>query len=284
MHTCGRGKWYDFTKKVGFAWAIFFLLRVAEGGVMWGAPQCSMWVFMSSGTSMRSMKNIMGDTSLKQVRDANLTAERMVVLMKIAHFRKVFMCLEQPVSSLLWFYPHMKQLISDSQFWDEPIWRFFTWFGAFEHIMAKPTVLMTDLPYSLMSLARPKPETKEIKGAEKVGDWICGTKELKASQEYTLCWCRHFRDFFIKDVWDGTITECEDSDNECQEERDNKLTQKPIQSFFKPKIPILVEDSDEDLSDVNPNSDFNKHFETIRSALAAAPLGSKRCRIGRICK
>ena len=239
--------WYDFTTRRGYAWAIFKLLRVVEKGIFWAAPKCSNWVYINKGTSLRSIEAIYGDISRKDIRDANLTAERMAVLMQIAHCQGLTQVTEQPASSLFFEYPDIKVVREKSEEWDIPIWRFFLWFGSYGHNIAKPTVLYSTCPDTLALLFRGKPEPKHEKGAQLSGDWICGSKELSASQEYTVEWCEAFRNYCEEYVcWEWAIcpgqTVQSDSEEECQQEREQRRKQAPLSQFStKRKYPSMVE-------------------------------------------
>ena len=57
----------DFSTKLGFAKAVFYVLRVKEGGIVGGGPQCSTWIFIALSHTMRNL-TIYGDTTREDVR------------------------------------------------------------------------------------------------------------------------------------------------------------------------------------------------------------------------
>jgi hypothetical protein len=57
----------DILSAVGFCLAVCMLLRCEPGSLIWFAPLCSSWVFMSSSKSGRSKKKPLGDQTVPSI-------------------------------------------------------------------------------------------------------------------------------------------------------------------------------------------------------------------------
>ena len=64
----------DILTQAGFQAVVFLVLSIQEGGLLWLAPVCNSWVWLSRSITKRSQENIMGDVSRKCVQDGNLHA------------------------------------------------------------------------------------------------------------------------------------------------------------------------------------------------------------------
>ena len=102
----------DLLTPQGFCLAISLVLRMGIGGrgLLWLAPVCSTWIFLSTGTTLRSKINPSGDTSLRCVREANTMTSRCVLLMALADAMNITYILEQPTSSVMVYYDRMQWL------------------------------------------------------------------------------------------------------------------------------------------------------------------------------
>jgi len=61
----------DFSEKMGFAKAVFYILRVKEKGIVGAGPQCSTWIFIGFSHTMRNLA-IQGDESRADVRASDM--------------------------------------------------------------------------------------------------------------------------------------------------------------------------------------------------------------------
>jgi hypothetical protein len=74
------------------------------------APVCSNFVFLSSGTTQRSLSRPRGNTNLASVRQANVMHSRVVLLCWLLMALGVLVILEQPVNSFMEIQPRFQQL------------------------------------------------------------------------------------------------------------------------------------------------------------------------------
>ena len=107
----------NILSSAGFALALTLVLKMGMRGqgLLWLAPVCSTWVFMSSGSTQRSRIDPLGDTSLRCVREANVMYARCILLCWLADALGVTYILEQPVSSVMHYAPRFQELMRISQ-------------------------------------------------------------------------------------------------------------------------------------------------------------------------
>ena len=171
---------HDFLSKLGYAWATYQSLRVMKYGHGHGGMRCALWVWISSSVHKRTNENIFGDTSRKDVRDANQTAQQMACLLKLWKMRGLTFSLEQPSSSRFYDYPNIADFLQDDEV---EAWRLFIWMGSYGHTMPKPCEWYTNLPIELMGdLERPRPMNCQGGGYRTDGNWVTGTAQLTDSQ------------------------------------------------------------------------------------------------------
>lgn len=103
---------YDLLSSHGFANAVFQICNLKPGSGHTTAPVCSSFVWMSQGTTKRSVHRPMGETRYKSVRDGNILAGRAAVLVLLAAAKYCWTVLEQPSSSVMEHLPVMQQLWS----------------------------------------------------------------------------------------------------------------------------------------------------------------------------
>ena len=102
----------DMLSTTGFGLALTLILRMGMSGrgLLWMAPVCSSWIFMSMGTTMRSRWTPEGDTSVACVKDGNIMVCRCVLLAALAHALNLTWIIEQPSSSVMVYHPRMQWL------------------------------------------------------------------------------------------------------------------------------------------------------------------------------
>ena len=101
---------FDLSTGLGFSKALELLNRVRPGGLVLGGPPCSSYVWMNRSTSGRSTRRPLGYEYLQYIRQANLVAARVMLLLAFAACRGVMWLIEQPGSSLLSHIPRFRQL------------------------------------------------------------------------------------------------------------------------------------------------------------------------------
>lgn len=89
-------------------------LRLRPNGILWAAPVCSSWVYMSRGSTLRTPAVPEGDTSLASVQQANVMANRVVLLIRLAMSRGVHWVVEQPCSSVMTLMTRWQTLMEET--------------------------------------------------------------------------------------------------------------------------------------------------------------------------
>lgn len=86
--------------------------HLRRNGLLFAAPVCSSWVWMSRGSTFRSKERPLGDERVECVQQGNLQVSRLVLVLLYASFSGCTWIVEQPVSSLMWSHPRMEWLFS----------------------------------------------------------------------------------------------------------------------------------------------------------------------------
>ena len=142
--------------QTGFYAALRYMLQVVKGGFCMAGPPCSLFVWLSTTKHRRSSGNAWGNTSDPDVRLSNVIATNAAMVLGVGALRGVRIMLEQPSSSRMFDLPPVRALIQHLRLFDV-----FTWFGAFQHPMPKPSTLWTNL-VGARSLTRRKPKKQNI--------------------------------------------------------------------------------------------------------------------------
>ena len=186
---------HDILTEAGFIQALMLVLSVVPWGMVLLGPPCSLFVWMSSNVHRRSAANPDGDTTNRLVREANIIVENCVILMCVAIERSLFVCLEQPLTSMMPLLTCLKLLIRFA------LRRVCTWMGAYGHKLPKPTVLfgnfssLSDLRKKWTKKERERHNKKWPKADRKAyncrGGSVYGHKKnLKDSAAYTPTFAR----------------------------------------------------------------------------------------------
>lgn len=151
----------------------FQVMRLRQGGLLWGGVPCSSFVWISRGTSKRSQAtalpnpcasachehilsahvslqhavqdNVLGDGSKEFVRVGNLCVVRFCLLVLLAYSRNCIWAVEQPSSSIMPDHPRMQQLFRLAKQQKLPaISMVRLWMGLYGHFSAKATKLWGD--------------------------------------------------------------------------------------------------------------------------------------------
>ena len=133
----------DITARAGFFRALDIVMAMAIGALILMGPPCSLWVFMSSSYHRRTKWNPDGDTSKPAVRAANVLVRNLCFLMAVAHFRHVFLILEQPSSSQMRNYSWLVLICQNLG-----LKKIVTWMREYGHAIPKPTYLLSNMHVS----------------------------------------------------------------------------------------------------------------------------------------
>ncbi|CAE7458512.1 RHM1 [Symbiodinium natans] len=193
----------DICAEEGFYNLLTLACRMKSGGLVMGGPPCSLFVFMSSSIHRRSLDNPWGNTKYASVRLANRIVSNMAVVLDVLMQRDVHIVIEQPSGSAMFRLPPLAAVVA------KPGWaRVFTYMGAFEHDMLKPTILMGTLP-TLHRMKRRRPDPQKFRKIKstfyvngKVGKkkTLTGRKALQGSAAYTKCFCRDLHKTWVEAV------------------------------------------------------------------------------------
>jgi hypothetical protein len=146
-----HGPGQDLTTVDGLCAVIILVLRVKEGGLVWLAPPCNLFSWMSSSVHKRTKLNPAGNIHLPSVRRSNKIARIAAGLVRLAYALKVRVAVENPHNSGLFRYHPMKKAleICGAQ-------KHFTWLGAFGCPIPKPLDIWGNARF-LPRLVRRKP-------------------------------------------------------------------------------------------------------------------------------
>ena len=194
----------DFNSDVGFAFAVWLVLRLQPGGVLFAAPPCSSWVWVSRSSSGRSYDCPLGNQLRKKVRDANILVSRLVLLMALALGRGCTIAWEQPGGTLMHFHPKMRMFMQKFKIYE--IW---TWMGMYGAPTAKATRLWCSHRWIRgMYQKLDKSKIPVYNGQEMVVEFhdvlglkrATGRKGLKSSQSYPLAFGEAFANKYSKNM------------------------------------------------------------------------------------
>jgi hypothetical protein len=158
MYICNllaAGQQFDFLGNSGFALAVNSAVRLAPGGLAPLGPTCSTWVFLSRGSTGRTMLFPIGWESCSGVRNANIMAARVCVIVMLITFYKAYVLLEQPTSSLFTLYPRWIMTLRILRSNGIRMWRQLVHLGAFGAPSNKPLHIISNCHALLSRLWRP---------------------------------------------------------------------------------------------------------------------------------
>ena len=95
---------------------------------------------MNKTWSAPGKADVLGDTTRKDVQQANQTAEQMSKLLRLLRLRNVYFQMEQPSSSFFFDHPDVKKALEDLA----PVTRYYIYMGAWGHDMMKACIFMSD--------------------------------------------------------------------------------------------------------------------------------------------
>ncbi len=103
----------NFIGSVGYLFALRCCLSVLPGALVHFAPVCSSWVWMCRSGSGRSTWNPAGDSRRAFVRDGNLMASRVCLLIELLQAKRCAWLLEQPKGSLFEEHARFRDIVKN---------------------------------------------------------------------------------------------------------------------------------------------------------------------------
>eukprot|EP00438_Fugacium_kawagutii_P031810 Skav203281 [mRNA] locus=scaffold324:220509:221465:+ [translate_table: standard] len=97
--------------KDGWKNALFTVLRLRPGGLLWMAPVCSSFVFMNSSNCQRTKKKPAGNTAYGPVKDGNQMALMAAFLYALAMLIGAKPVVEQPAGSMMFRLKPLEKVI-----------------------------------------------------------------------------------------------------------------------------------------------------------------------------
>jgi hypothetical protein len=144
----------DINGDAGFMCVVSLVLSLDPiQGFLWLATVCSSWVWMSRGSTGRSMEFPLGIPCLS-TDNGNKMVARCALLMLLAIAMGSAWCLEQPMTSLMAMHPALQWLKERAGCLSNAAWfEVKTYMGAFEADTRKPSILYGNRRM-VLSLAR----------------------------------------------------------------------------------------------------------------------------------
>ncbi len=192
-----RGRQLDLTyhpghnvlTPAGFLLLLRTVLDIVPGGVLWAAPPCSTWIWLSRSSTRRHLTPE-GNRLSRSVVAHDALVERLVLLLEILTLRGCYWIIEQPERSVMWDYPAMQACLQR-----HGVLPLHLDMGAFGAQSVKPTTLMGTAPYLWVLERRCGSELRRAlrdEGVATTTAWVdgegkrkCqGSAELKGTQVY----------------------------------------------------------------------------------------------------
>ncbi len=180
---------HDLLTREGFLLALRAAVALQPGGLMWLAPPCSSWIWLSSYTTGRHLC-VHGDVTKPEVVRMDALVERLVLLLEVVSTIGAYWAIEQPASSVLWHYPALRACLA--RHGCRPVALEMGVYGA---RCVKPTTLMGTAPYLQLLACKCSASLRhqlQEEGVQTTTRWTdstgrrrCqGTAALKGAQEY----------------------------------------------------------------------------------------------------
>ncbi len=101
-------KSHDVLTPVGFMVLLKAAMKIRRHGLIWAAPPCSTWIWMSRFSSGRQ-EDVHGNPRSPYVVSQNALVCRLLSILHLCAQREVWIILEQPASSVMFQFPPMKR-------------------------------------------------------------------------------------------------------------------------------------------------------------------------------
>ena len=186
---------HNFLSPAGFLTVISTVMSMHQHAVIWLAPPCSTWVWVSRHSTGRDM-DVMGNAESRYVASQNALVARMVFVLVLAIKRNVYFIIEQPTSTLMFEHPAMKQFLAR---FSSMVSRVELHMGSFNLKSQKDTILLGTAPYLSEMGRKMTPAEREAMSSsadciqttkiyvDARGQKRCsGTAQLKGTQAYPL--------------------------------------------------------------------------------------------------
>ncbi|CAL1162886.1 unnamed protein product [Cladocopium goreaui] len=111
-HDLAYSPHYDLCGRTGFLMAVNELLRAVPGSLCVFALCCNSYCRMSRATSGRGILCPLGDMSRKFVREGNLLASRLILMLWICASRGLIWLVEQPEGSVFNLHPRWQEFVA----------------------------------------------------------------------------------------------------------------------------------------------------------------------------
>ena len=146
--------------------ACALVLQIMPGGLLFAAPPCSSYCWLSASRHKRTKRNPLGNQKLKWVRSHNTIACRFSLLVALALARRVHLFVEHPRGSCIHHVPFIKALLSiDSDLlgwrWSETHF-YMSAFGAWT---VKPSLAISTTPWTPVLALLAGKVTKKVRKA-----------------------------------------------------------------------------------------------------------------------
>ena len=142
---------FDILTNSGFALSVIALMKVKTSGLAVLAPVCASFSSMSRYQSKRSPRTPLGDDTRLWVKEANVMAARVVLLLWLAQALQIPYIVEQPGGSLLSAFPRFVSFQHDISV----LFKVGVWMRLFGHTSMKRTVFWSNT-HSILDLAMAK--------------------------------------------------------------------------------------------------------------------------------
>ncbi len=180
---------HNVLKPEGLLLVLSTILDLKPGAILWAAPPCSSWIFMSRGSTGRH-KEVQGYTWLPKVVVATALVERLVLALELATLRGAHWIVEQPGNTVMWEYPAMRDCLRR-----HGVRPCSLEMGSYGAMSWKRTTLMGTAPYLPLlerTCSRKLKLRLQVEGVQTAKKWkdangqprCQGTKDLKGTQSY----------------------------------------------------------------------------------------------------
>ncbi len=132
---------HDFLTPRGFLLVLSLVVRLRPHGLLFAAPPCSTWVFMSSSSTGRDLVS-QGDEMNFYVRSQNALVERLLLISALVRARGGVFLWEQPASSCMFRYQPVASFAADCP----DVQELKLQMGSFGLLAEKDTVLWGNAP------------------------------------------------------------------------------------------------------------------------------------------
>ena len=203
----------NMNSEIGLVFALQFARRLHKciESLGWFGTVCSSWIFLSRGTTLRTLHRPRGNVLEYCVREGNRMTARSALLIAYLYSTGCTWCLEQPISSLMVCYEPMQFVFAVAQSIGLPYFEAVVCMGAFDTPTAKASKLYSNSPM-VRDLEIPMTEAQRaalnsvgvaIKGVNSRGERIVsGGPKLKGTQAYT----RSFGEAVMREHQRSTLT------------------------------------------------------------------------------